>query len=69
MNAREFLLNKIIRHRENGLDNLGHLEAKFVDNLSIIMQEFAEDAIFEAFKRLNKGEEIEVRGKILSIKK
>ena len=69
MHPEKFLLIKIINHKENGLDNLGQLEAKFIDNIALIMQDYAEQTVLEAIDRLNKGEEIEVKNKILKYEK
>jgi hypothetical protein len=69
MHPEKFLLLKIINHMDNGLDNLGQLEARFIDNIALIMQDYAEQTVLEAIDRLNKGEEIQVKNIILKYEK
>jgi len=49
-----FLLKKIIDYQTNGLESLGHLNAKHIDDLSKVLKEYAELAAIEALKNLAK---------------
>lgn len=53
-----FLLKKIIDCHKNGLNTLGQLNAKHIDDLSEVMKDFGETLISEVVERLNKGETI-----------
>ncbi len=62
-----FLLKKIIDNKTNGLESLGHLHAKHIDDISSVMEDFAEQTIVEVVERLNAGENIKVGKKTLRI--
>jgi len=66
---KRYLLGKVIHNRTNGLSTLGELNAKHIDDISNVMFEYAEEMVNEVIDRLNKGEEIEVGGRILSLTK
>lgn len=53
-----FLLKKIVGWKDNGLESLGHLDAKHVDDLTKVLREYAEGAMNELVERLNKGETV-----------
>lgn len=53
-----FLLKKIVGWKENGLESLGHLDAKHVKDLSEVLRLYAEEAMTELIERLNKGETV-----------
>jgi hypothetical protein len=62
-----YLLMKIVGHRDNGLNSLGHLHAKHVEDIVAVMESFAIESIENVIERLNKGESIQIGDKILSI--
>jgi hypothetical protein len=68
-NPTVFLLKKIAGYKENGLESLGHLNGKHVDDIAKVMMEFFDESITEVVKRLNKGETVEFNGRLLSLEK
>lgn len=68
-NSKAFLLKKIIGYKENGLETLGNLHAKHVDDISKVMLEFATASMIETIERLNRGEDVNFNGHLLSFKK
>lgn len=68
-NERAFLLKKIAGYRENGLTSLGEFNAKHFEDICKVMLEFATEAMKETVERLNKGEEVNFNGHLISLKK
>ena len=64
-----FLLKKIVGYKENGLESLGHLNAKHLSDLSKVMLEFAQDTVVEVIERLNKGESVNIGNGVIKINK
>lgn len=64
-----YLLKKIIGYKENGLESLGHLHAKHINDLSKVMMEFSKETVIEAVEALIKGNTINMDGTILSLQK
>lgn len=64
-----FLLKKIAGYKENGFETLGHLNARHVKDIAGVMMNFAEESIAETIELLNKGESVNVNGKLYSLKK
>lgn len=57
---KRFLLQSIIDYKTNGLESLGHLNAKHVDDIAEVMNRFVIAMIHDVIKRLNKGESIDM---------
>jgi hypothetical protein len=60
-NPKTFLLKKMVAYKENGLESLGHLNAKYIDDLAKVLRDYGNEIIDELDKRLDD--------KIKSIKK
>ena len=68
-NARIYLLKKIIGYKDNGHEELGSLNAKYIDDVSRVMLAFMKDSLTEIIDKLNSGETIDVDGMILTLNK
>lgn len=68
-NAGQFLLEKIAGHETNGLNSMGEFNAKHFSDVVKIMIEFSESVIAEFIEVVNKGESVDVNGKVYSLKK
>lgn len=55
-----YLLEKIVGYKENGLESLGHLNAKHVSDISKVMRDFALETLEEFIQRVNKGEAVDL---------
>lgn len=64
-----FILQKIAGYQTNGHEKLGHLKAEFIDDISAIMREFAEDTAIEVAQRLARGESVMLKGNVYCLKK
>lgn len=53
---KSFLLKKIVGYKTNGLESLGHLHAKHVDDLAAVLKEYAEWAYTDTIERIAKKE-------------
>ena len=68
-NPKTFLLRKIAGHETNGLKSLGEFNAKHFNDVAEIMVEFMETAVNEVIERLNKGEDVMVGGRMITLSK
>jgi hypothetical protein len=64
-----FLLKKIAGYKENGLESLGRLDGKHIDDVAKVMMQFFEESMTEVVERLNKGETVAFNGHLLSLEK
>jgi len=64
-----YLLKKIVGYKENGLESLGHLDAKHVNDISKVMLDFSKETVIEAVNALLEGKTINMDGTVLSLQK
>lgn len=64
-----YLLKKIAGYNENGLESLGHLDAKHIKDISKVMMEFSNETVIEVVNALIKGESVDMDGTVLSLQK
>lgn len=64
-----YLVEKIFNSDKDNLPTLGKLEAKFIDDITQVMKDFAEETVIETIERLNDGHEIKIRDKFYRTKK
>lgn len=69
INPTDFLLQKIINSDKSNLKTLGQLHAKYVDDISEVIREFAEQTVIDTLARLKKGDVININGIAYSAQK
>jgi hypothetical protein len=62
-----FLLKQIIGNKKSGLNSLGELHAKHIDDIAEVMNRFLEVALEDIVPRLNKGQMLSFNNKYLYI--
>lgn len=69
IHPKTFLLQKVAGYKENGLETLGQLQGKHFQDLANVMMQFTEQTMLEVIDRLNKGENIDIGGTVISLLK
>lgn len=64
---KNYLLQKIVDYKTNGMSSLGHLKADHIEDLTKVLISFGEEIALDVIDRLNKGEKIVIRDKIMSL--
>lgn len=59
-NAKVFLLKKIVGSKDNGYSSFGELNAKHVDDISKLMNDFLKETIKELLPMLNSGKSVKM---------
>lgn len=64
--SNQFLLEKIVDYKTNGLDTLGQFHGRHFNDIAEVMRQFGEETVLDVVERINKGETIMIRGMELS---
>jgi hypothetical protein len=62
---KQYLMEKIVGYQNNGFASLGQLHAKHTNDIIKMLADFAEESILDVIERINNGETILVKDKVI----